>query len=116
MGILEQGVMVTLFAMAIVFAGLVVLMILIKFQTRIFSGNKEEVKKERIINSSVSHISNASEKVEKTVVKEEDDLELVAAIMAAISLYTNMDSSEFVIKSIKRVSGNESNWRRAGLN
>lgn len=116
MGILEEGSMVTLFAMAIVFAGLVVLMILIKVQTRIFSGNKEEVKKENIVNPSVRNISDVSKKAEKEVVKEEDDLELVAAIMATISLYANMDSSEFVIKSIKRVSVNESNWRRAGLN
>lgn len=47
--------------------------------------------------------------------KEEDDLELVAAIMGALSAYIGVPVSKLRINSIKRVDGNNSAWREEAL-
>lgn len=44
-----------------------------------------------------------------------NDAEIAAAIVAAICAYTNMSSSEFTIKGIRRISDNDSAWRKAGI-
>jgi hypothetical protein len=47
--------------------------------------------------------------------KEEDDLELVAAIIGALSAYMDVPVSKLRINSIKRVDGNNSVWREEAL-
>jgi LPXTG-motif cell wall-anchored protein len=44
-----------------------------------------------------------------------DDMELAAAIMGALSAYLNMPASKLRIRSIKRVDGTTSTWRRESM-
>lgn len=46
---------------------------------------------------------------------ENNDAELVAAIMGALSVHLDTPASKLIIKSIKRVDGNSSVWREHGL-
>ncbi len=113
--LLGEGLEITLFAMAIVFAVLIVLMFIIKIQTSIFSNfNKEDKNIEKSnehekleVKDSLSQSSNY-----ENLIKDE---EIVGAIMAALSAYCEEEGTKFRIKNIKRVSENDSNWRRAGL-
>lgn len=56
-----------------------------------------------------------------TITEEENnkalmkEMELVAAIMGALSSYLGVPASKLKIKSIKRADGNDSTWRRVGL-
>ena len=61
--------------------------------------------------SSVTKESSRRENVEETV-EEEDDLELVAVIAAAIAASEGTDPNGLVVRSIKRV-GKTNNWKRA---
>lgn len=47
-------------------------------------------------------------------VKEEDDLELVAVITAAIAATMGTSSDRLVVKSLRRVGGNRSGWNATG--
>jgi hypothetical protein len=47
--------------------------------------------------------------------ERQNDSELVAAIMGALSAYLDVPASQLVIKSIKRVNGNNSVWRQQDL-
>lgn len=108
---LSQAGSVTLVAMSIVFVVLIVLMFVIKIQTRVLGGIKEEKKE---IND--RKIETVTEVREEPVVKPkrlEDDMQLVAAIMAALSVYTGKDASELRIKSISR--SNSSNWTNSAI-
>lgn len=44
-----------------------------------------------------------------------DDMEIAAAIMAAISAYSGIPESGLSIKSIKRVENKAGSWRNAGI-
>lgn len=84
-------------AMTIVFALLVILQYIIKFLSFIlnFKVNKEKFEKVDIIHS------------EELVVDEiQDDLEIVAVIAAALSVYLDKPQSNLKIKRIKRASNN----------
>ncbi|MCM0647741.1 hypothetical protein NBE98_05035 [Clostridium swellfunianum] len=59
----------------------------------------------------VSSIPTAKE---ETAAKQKE-LELVAAIMGALSAYLEVPASSLIIRSIKRVDGNNSVWREHGL-
>lgn len=59
----------------------------------------------------VSSVPAAAEDKEN----QQDNLELVAAIMGALSVYLEVPASKLVIKSIKRVDGINSTWREHGL-
>lgn len=113
MDLLVEGLSVTLFAMAIVFGVLVALMFIIKLQTAILSKDKPKASKP-IEKAEVKQEVNVKPAVEPK--KDNTDEELVAVIMSAISAYSDMQGIDFTIKSIKRVSTNDSGWRRAGLN
>jgi sodium pump decarboxylase gamma subunit len=84
----------TFVAMTIVFALLILLMYIIKFQSFIlnFPGKKVQV--------------NKIDLVEEEQEQSQDDLEIVAAIAAALSSYLDVPQSNLNIKSIKRVSNN----------
>ena len=89
----------TVVAMSIVFALLILLMYIIKFQSFIlnFQGKKVQIDK----------IDMVEEEDEEE--QTQDDLEIVAAIAAALSSYLDVPQSNLNIKSIKRVSNNWGN-------
>ncbi|MCB2291000.1 OadG family protein [Clostridium sp. CS001] len=85
----------TFVAMIIVFSLLILLMYIIKFQSFILNlpGKKAQINKVDIVEE------------EKEEGKQyQDDLEIVAAIAAALSSYLDVPQSNLNIKSIKRVS------------
>jgi Na+-transporting methylmalonyl-CoA/oxaloacetate decarboxylase gamma subunit len=87
----------TFVAMTIVFSLLILLMYIIKFQSFIlnFPGKKVQV--------------NKIDLVEEEQEQPQDDLEIVAAVAAALSSYLDVPQSNLNIKSIKRVSNNWGN-------
>jgi sodium pump decarboxylase gamma subunit len=84
----------TFVAMIIVFALLIFLMYIIKFQSFIlnFPGKKAQINKIAIVEEQEEEIQH------------QDDLEIVAAITAALSSYLDIPQSNLNIKSIKRVN------------
>lgn len=106
---LELGLLVTVFAMLIVFAVLYVIQLVIKIQTYLLKDVGEHKKENTVIN-----VIPKEEMVIQEVKPVENDLEVVAAIMAALSAYTGKSSDELNIRSIKRVNAN-SNWRSSSL-
>lgn len=96
-------------AMIIVFSVLVILMLLIKAESFIFTLNKSKDKD--IIEKST--IINEEEKVEDLVdeININKDLEVVAVITSALSAYLDVPTSQLNIKSIKRIN-RSSNWNR----
>lgn len=115
---LQQGALVTVFAMGIVFAVLIVLMGIIMFQTYVLR-ERRNISQENINKSSAAPASaNINNEQTETVYRVEEvsnDEEIAAAIVAAICAYTNSSSSDFVIKSIKRVNDSVPAWRRSGI-
>ncbi len=120
---LQEGLAVTLFAMAIVFVVLAVLLLLIKLQTYVFSKFEEVDKKENHSDVAMENVSkedlekNKDEALETHEnVKEniDNNEEIVAAIMAALSMYTEDDKVQFKIRSIRRVE-EYNHWAKANL-
>lgn len=99
--ILKEGLFVTVFSMAVVFAVLEVISLIISFETYIINKFSSEKKKAELK-------VNVSEVTEK----QEDNLEIIAAITAALTMYTSLSSSQFKIKSIIRTKDSY-NWRKA---
>lgn len=67
-------------------------------------------------NTSVKQVAVSEENsLKEETGSKEDELELVAAIMGALSAYLDMPASKLKIKSIKRVDGTNSTWRREGI-
>lgn len=123
MKILQEGLAVTLFAMAIVFMVLAVLLLLIKLQTYIFSKIEEVNKKQEHHEEAIENTNNmdlgknkdAAIETQKNVRKDiYNNEEIVAAIMAALSIYTEDDKVQFKIRSIRRVE-EDTNWAKANL-
>lgn len=114
---LQEGVVVTVFAMGIVFVVLIVLMYIIMFQSKLLANiSKDNSNSSKTPQKdSVKPIEESKEVASKKVLAanpKNNDAEIAAAIIAAICAYTNLSSSDFNIKSIKRVSGNDSAWRQ----
>jgi sodium pump decarboxylase gamma subunit len=114
---LQEGVIVTVFAMGIVFVVLIVLMYIIMFQTKLLGNiSKDKSSSSKTPQKDIVKPAEApKELITKkiaAVVPKSNDKEIAAAIIAAICEYTNLSSSDFTIKSIKRVSGNDSAWRK----
>lgn len=108
---LSQAGGVTLIAMGIVFSVLIVLMFVIKIQTRVLGSVKEEEKE--INNKKVEVVDEIKDNSIVKPLRLEDDMQLVAAIMAALSAYTGKEASELRIKSINRT--NSSNWTNSAI-
>jgi glutaconyl-CoA/methylmalonyl-CoA decarboxylase subunit delta len=107
------GLGVTVFSMSFVFIVLVMLMFVLKLQGFIFRDRPNKILGDEKKNDVITEIKDLQvEVVEKNYASEE---EIAAAIVAAICTYSNVSSDEFIIKSIRRVSGNDSNWRKAGV-
>lgn len=100
-----DGLITSLFAMIIVFAGLVLIALLIS-ALGLIGKKKEEPKTE----------TKAEAKPAAKVVKEEEnDEELVAVIAAAVSAMTGISTSNLQIKSIKRADQMDP-WAQASQN
>lgn len=98
--------------------GIAILAMLLLIVVYIFKV-KRSSKEEEDINEHEKQVavSKVSSLKEETIIKEnkQDDLELVAAIMGALSAHLDVPASKLKIKSIKRADGNTSTWRREGL-
>ncbi|WP_291560638.1 MULTISPECIES: OadG family protein [unclassified Clostridium] len=92
-------------AMIIVFAVLVILMYIIKFQSFLLKDKKKKIEpvKEEIFEPLVQEV--------ETIENPQDDLELVAVIMATLSAHLNVPTSGLNIKSIKRINSGNANWQ-----
>lgn len=120
--LLNEGLLVTVFAMAIVFIVLIILSYIIKAQTFIIdkmfkdkpisNGKAPEAKSQKIVEK-ISETEIVSE--DEGCKIETDELELVAVLMASICAYTGKSSNDFRINSIKRTNSNYSTWRNAGI-
>lgn len=117
MKLLGEGLLVTVFAMAIVFAVLIVLMCVIKLETLILgkphkSGKEKNIEK----NTEKSVTSEKAEEVTESIPAEQnDDGEIVAAIISAICAGSGCPAESFKVKSIKRINSSYSEWRSAGI-
>ncbi|WP_035292674.1 OadG family protein [Clostridium sp. KNHs214] len=107
---------VTLFAMLVVFSVLIFIALIVKVESFLVNNTQnilrgksdkkdlETDKKEKTIEKHQEEISVSS---------EDGDLEVVAAIMAALSSYMDVPAENLVIKNIKRVNGN--GWKDSAI-
>ncbi|MEG0153079.1 MAG: OadG family protein [Clostridium sp.] len=103
-------------AMIIVFGMLVILMLIIKFQSGIINGigNKKKSTAKPVGKDRDAVLTEVAQGAQ--VIDLNADCELVAAIMAALSAHTGKSAGQLNINSIKRVNNNNSNWRNASIN
>lgn len=115
--LLNEGLLVTVFAMGIVFAVLVVLSYIIKAETFVIDKifRDKPIANSKIPEVQVPKVIDKINEIEITPEDETDELELVAALMASICAYTGKSSNNFRINSIKRTNSNYSTWRNAGI-
>ncbi len=99
------GLAYTVMGVLIVFMILVLIMLVIKAMA-LFSGEK----KPKLVADKPSQTS--AQPVVETVENKADDSELIAAITAAIAVMTEQSTSDFVVRSYKKVSGGA--WNKAG--
>lgn len=102
-------------AMLIVFCLLIALMLIIKLQSYIINlgGKKDKKPVDKVSIKSNDSIVEAA--ISSQPVDLNSDCELVAAIMAALTVHTGKSVGELNIRSIKRVN-NVSGWRNASMN
>jgi glutaconyl-CoA/methylmalonyl-CoA decarboxylase subunit delta len=118
---LEFGFLITVFSMAIVFSVLIVLMYIIRLQTFVLNKGwkkpKAQKKNDVIVEKKDIPVVEKRDTpvLESPQIDYSADEEIAAAIVAAICAYTNQASNDFRITGIKRVSGNDSSWRKAGI-
>jgi sodium pump decarboxylase gamma subunit len=104
---LVEGLIVTVLGMLVVFLGLIFLMVIIQVMEKVLyrrSGNKADIK--------VSKVEPAEEtkEVEANNPKQQDDLELVAVIAAAIASSMGIQPDDLVIKNIVRLPETAPVW------
>ncbi|NBI06524.1 OadG family protein [Senegalia massiliensis] len=106
---LSEGLIVTVFSMAIVFATLVVIsLILTGFKSAFYKEEKKEPVKKGVLPV------NENTVVENTEEIVDNDEELVSVIAAAISAATGQSVENIYIRNIKRVSQASPVWAMAG--
>ncbi|MGG7164585.1 OadG family protein [Clostridium ihumii] len=98
---------VSVVAMLIVFAVLVILMYIIKFQSFIFAKTTKKAKNEKSDESTQVVVAESVEEFEEIDIQ--DDSEIVAAIMGALALELGTSLEGLNIRSIKRVSNSKWN-------
>lgn len=103
-----DGFAVVLIGFAMVFAILAIISFVLSIFSFIYNLN-EKKKKATADSVSETPIVEPEPVVES---QEEDDLELVAVITAAIAASTNTTSDKIVIRSIRRLS----NWNKTAIN
>lgn len=104
---LVEGLIVTVLGMLVVFMALIFLMVIIQVMEKVLyrrSGNKADIK--------VSKVEPAEEtkEVEANNPKQQDDLELVAVIAAAIASSMGIQPDDLVIKNIVRLPETAPVW------
>lgn len=103
---------VSFVAMAIVFGILVILWFVIKSQSFLLGGRKNTT-----INTESDSAKDKAEAVEQVleIINPQENMEIVAAIMAALSTHMGTSISDLNIKSIKRVNSINSNWQKRSI-
>lgn len=101
-----QALIITGFAIVVVFLGLIVISILID-ALKVISGDKEDKKQEEV-KSVVAPVKD-----EEPVIDKVDDEELVAVIAAAIAASMGVSIPEINIKSIRRIPQTQPAWAAA---
>ncbi|WP_102399471.1 OadG family protein [Haloimpatiens massiliensis] len=105
---------VTLFAMLIVFSILVFIALIIKAQTFLLNNsNKVSGKSKKDLEIDKKELVIEKHQEEISISSEEADLEVIAAIMAALSSYMDVPSQNLVIKNIRRLNGN--GWKDSAI-
>ena len=107
--LIGAGLAYTVMGILIVFLILVIIMMVIKAMA-LFSGEKKPKNKQTSLADSAP-VQKATEAVTETV-PETDELELVAVITAAIAAMTGESTSDFVVRSYKKIPGGS--WNKAG--
>ena len=107
--LIGAGLAYTVMGILIVFLILVIIMTVIKAMA-LFSGEKKAKNKQAPLMQQAP-VQKAPEKASENA-PETDELELVAVITAAIAAMTGESTSDFVVRSYKKVSGNA--WNKAG--
>ncbi len=110
---LSEGLQVTVVGLAIVFAVLIILMlVLMAFKMIFYKTPKNEVKQQALPASESKALPQAAPKPETT---EIDEGELIAVLTAAIAASLNTSTYNLNIKSYKRVGNASPDWNKAGL-
>ena len=107
--LIMAGLAYTVMGILIVFLILVIIMMVIKAMA-LFSSEKKPKNKQAALADSTP-VQKATETAVEDVPKT-DELELVAVITAAIAAMTGESTSDFVVRSYKKVPG--SSWNKAG--
>lgn len=107
--LIGAGLAYTVMGILIVFLILVIIMMVIKAMA-LFSGEKKPKNKQTSLTDSAPVQKETETAVE--AVPETDELELVAVITAAIAAMTGESTSDFVVRSYKKVPGGS--WNKAG--
>ncbi|WP_105616089.1 OadG family transporter subunit [Vallitalea okinawensis] len=106
--IVEIGILGTIAGMLMVFLALILIaLILAQFKHLGNLGKKNEAPP--VVENKV-----VVEEERKVQSNQEDELELVAVITAAIAASMNTTSDKLVVKSLRRVSSNKSAWNATG--
>ncbi len=100
-----ESVIISGFSMLIVFAGLVIISLIISLLKVISNTDKKKD----------SPVEKAEKVSQAPVEDPADDEELVAVIAAAIAASMNVGTDDLVIRDIKRINNIDS-WTKAGLN
>ena len=102
-----QGLYITIFSMSIVFATLFLISIILSNFGKVFKDdNKEQnTQKMKIEKTPV---------VEKNIENNNEDEELVAIITAAIAMNLSKSTSDIKIRSIRKITQNQSSWVMSG--
>lgn len=100
--LITAGLAYTVMGILIVFMILVIIMLVIKAMA-LFSGEKNK----NSVETPIKQVPVAEAQETKT-----DDNEIVAVITAAIAVMMNESTSNFVVRSYKKISGGA--WNKAG--
>ena len=100
--LITQGLAYTAMGILVVFMILIIIMMVITAM-ELFSLEKKPVEKTEPVENEIQ---------EPIILEEQDDAELVAVITAAIAALMDQNTSDFVVRSYKKVSGGA--WNKAG--
>lgn len=109
---MSQAWVVTLFSMGIVFLTLIIISYTIDVMRVLL--NRKTKKKDNISNVNISNSQNNTIQEKTAISIEEDETEIVAAISAAIAYILGKNTSDFIVKNIKRTPELDSSWANAG--
>ena len=103
--LIASGLAYTVMGIIVVFMILIIIMLVIKAM-EIFSVEKKPVKEQNTVTE------NSAVIIADEPVNQADDGELIAVITAAVAVAMGTSSSDFVVRSYKKVSGGA--WNKAG--